>query len=106
MFNFPHPHYMRRPVTRFSPIVEHAPLPTKQPTMGISPSVHDAIPSTMHQMHVFTTDTVDRTDMSRWTRNFDLMTSISRIRGGPGRVVPKDIHGRYLSQQRPRIRPH
>jgi len=85
---------------------EHAPLPTKQPLIGISPSVHDAIPSTMTQMSVLTKDTVDRTDMSRWTRNFDLMTSISRIRGGPGRVVPKDIHGRYLSQQRPRIRSH
>jgi hypothetical protein len=44
--------------------------------------------------------------MSRTTRNFDLMASISRIRGGPGRVVPKDIHGRYLSQQKQRIRPH
>jgi hypothetical protein len=53
-----------------------------------------------------TTDTLDRTDMSRTTRNFDLMASISRIRGGPGRVVPKDTHGRYLSQQKQRIRQH
>jgi hypothetical protein len=60
----------------------------------------------MHQIDVATADTLDRTDMSRWTRNFDLMASISRIRGGPGRVVPKDTHGRYLSQQKQRIRPH
>ncbi len=49
MFNFPHTQYMRKPVGRFSTMGEHAPLPTKQPLIGISPSVHDAIPSTMTQ---------------------------------------------------------
>ena len=95
---------MRRPVNRFSTSKTLAPLPTKVTTGAAS--VHDAVPTTMHQIDVATTDTLDRTDMSRWTRNFDLMASISRIRGGPGRVVPKDTHGRYLSQQKQRIRPH
>ena len=102
---------MRKPVTRFSTMREHAPPPVKTQQIktqqiGITPSVHDAIPSTTKQQHVMTTDTLDRTDMSRTTRTFDLMASISRIRGGPGRVVPKDIHGRYLSQQKQRIRQH
>jgi hypothetical protein len=95
---------MRRPVNRFSTSKTLAPLPTR--ATGLPPSIHDAIPTTMHQIDVATSDTLDRTDMSRWTRNFDLMASISRIRGGPGRVVPKDSHGRYLSQQKQRIRPH
>ena len=106
MYNFLPPFHMRKPVTRLSTMREHAPPPVKTPQIGIAPSVHDATPSTMKQQHVMTTDTLDRTDMSRTTRNFDLMASISRIRGGPGRVVPKDIHGRYLSQQKQRIRQH
>ena len=106
MYNFLPPFHMRKPVTRFSTMREHAPPPVKTPQIGITPSVHDAIPSTTKQQHAMTTDTLDRTDMSRTTRNFDLMASISRIRGGPGRVVPKDIHGRYLSQQKQRIRQH
>ena len=97
---------MKRPVTRYSTHKELVPLQDKKPTMGLTPSIHDAIPSTMHQVSVHAKDPLDRTDMSRWTRNFDLMASISRIRGGPGRVVPKDIHGRYLSQQKQRIRQH
>ena len=97
---------MKRPVTRYSTHKELVPLQDKKPTMGLTPSIHDAIPSTMHQVSVHAKDPVDRTDMSRWTRNFDLMASISRIRGGPGRVVHKDITGRYLSQQRRRIRQH
>jgi hypothetical protein len=97
---------MKRPVTRYSTHKELVPLQDKKPTMGLTPSIHDAIPSTMHQVSVHAKDPVDRTDMSRWTRNFDLMTSISRIRGGPGRVVHRDITGRYLSQQRRRIRQH
>ena len=105
-FKFLPPFHMRKPVTRFSTMREHAPPPVKTQQIGITPSVHDAIPSTTKQQHVMTTDTLDRTDMSRTTRNFDLMASISRIRGGPGRVVPKDIHGRYLSQQKQRIRQH
>jgi hypothetical protein len=92
---------MRRPVNRFSTSKTLAPLPTK---VTGHLSVH--VPTTMHQIDVATADTLDRTDMSRWTRNFDLMASISRIRGGPGRVVPKDTHGRYLSQQKQRIRQH
>lgn len=97
---------MKRPVTRYSTHKELVPLQDKKPTMGLTPSIHDAIPSTMHQVSVHAKDPVDRTDMSRWTRNFDLMASISRIRGGPGRVVHRDITGRYLSQQRRRIRQH
>jgi hypothetical protein len=97
---------MKRPVTRYSTHKELVPLQDKKPTMGLTPSIHDTIPSTMHQVSVHARDPLDRTDMSRWTRNFDLMASISRIRGGPGRVVPKDIHGRYLSQQKQRIRQH
>jgi hypothetical protein len=97
---------MRRPVARYSKMREHAPPPVKTQQIGIFPSVHDATPTTMRQQTVATKDPLDRTDMSRWTRNFDLMASISRIRGGPGRVVPKDTHGRYLSQQKQRIRQH
>jgi hypothetical protein len=97
---------MKRPVTRYSTHKELVPLQDKKPTMGLTPSIHDAIPSTMHQVSVHARDPLDRTDMSRTTRNFDLMASISRIRGGPGRVVPKDTHGRYLSQQKQRIRQH
>ena len=97
---------MKRPVTRYSTNKELVPLQDKKPTMGLTPSIHDALPSTMHQVSVHARDPVDRTDMSRWTRNFDLMASISRIRGGPGRVVHKDITGRYLSQQRRRTRQH
>ena len=97
---------MKRPVTRYSTHKELVPLQDKKPTMGLTPSIHDAIPSTMHQVSVHAKDPLDRTDMSRTTRNFDLMASISRIRGGPGRVVHKDITGRYLSQQRRRIRQH
>ena len=97
---------MKRPVTRYSTHKELVPLQDKKPTMGLTPSIHDAIPSTMHQVSVHAKDPVDRTDMSRWTRNFDLMASISRIRGGPGRVVHRDITGRYLSQQKQRIRQH
>ena len=97
---------MKRPVTRYSTHKELVPLQDKKPTMGLTPSIHDAIPSTMHQVSVHAKDPVDRTDMSRWTRNFDLMASISRIRGGPGRVVHREITGRYLSQQRRRIRQH
>ena len=97
---------MKRPVTRYSTHKELVPLQDKNPTMGLTPSIHDAIPSTMHQVSVHAKDPLDRTDMSRTTRNFDLMASISRIRGGPGRVVHRDITGRYLSQQRRRIRQH
>lgn len=97
---------MKRPVTRYSTHKELVPLQDKKPTMGLTPSIHDAIPSTMHQVSVHAKDPLDRTDMSRTTRNFDLMASISRIRGGPGRVVHRDITGRYLSQQRRRIRQH
>jgi hypothetical protein len=97
---------MKRPVTRYSTHKELVPLQDKKPTMGLTPSIHDAIPSTMHQVSVHARDPLDRTDMSRTTRNFDLMASISRIRGGPGRVVHRDITGRYLSQQRRRIRQH
>jgi len=97
---------MKRPVTRYSTHKELVPLQDKKPTMGLTASVHDAIPTTMHQVSVHAKDPLDRTDMSRTTRNFDLMASISRIRGGPGRVVQRDITGRYLSQQRRRIRPH
>jgi hypothetical protein len=99
---------MKRPVTRYSTNKELVPLQDKKPTMRLTPSIHDAIPSTtrMHQVsvHWHPKDPLDRTDMSRHTRNFDLMASISRIRGGPGRVVHRDITGRYLSQQRRRIR--
>jgi len=97
---------MKRPVTRYSTHKELVPLQDKKPTMGLTPSIHDTIPSTMHQVSVHARDPLDRTDMSRTTRNFDLMASISRIRGGPGRVVHRDITGRYLSQQRRRIRQH
>jgi hypothetical protein len=97
---------MKRPVTRYSTHKELVPLQGKKPTMGLTPSIHDALPSTMHQVSVHARDPLDRTDMSRTTRNFDLMASISRIRGGPGRVVHRDITGRYLSQQRRRIRQH
>ena len=97
---------MKRPVTRYSTHKELVPLQDKKPTMGLTPSIHDALPSTMHQVSVHASDPLDRTDMSRTTRNFDLMASISRIRGGPGRVVHRDITGRYLSQQRRRIRQH
>jgi hypothetical protein len=97
---------MKRPVTRYSTHKELVPLQDKKPTMGLTASIHDAIPTTMHQVSVHARDPLDRTDMSRTTRNFDLMASISRIRGGPGRVVQRDITGRYLSQQRRRIRPH
>ena len=97
---------MKRPVTRYSTQKELVPLQDKKPTMGLTPSIHDALPSTMHQVSVHARDPLDRTDMSRTTRNFDLMASISRIRGGPGRVVHRDITGRYLSQQRRRIRQH
>jgi hypothetical protein len=97
---------MKRPVTRYSTHKELVPLQDKKPTMGLTPSIHDALPSTMHQVSVHARDPLDRTDMSRTTRNFDLMASISRIRGGPGRVVHRDITGRYLSQQRRRIRQH
>ena len=97
---------MKRPVTRYSTHKELVPLQDKKPTMGLTPSIHDAIPSTMHQVSVHARDPLDRTDMSRTTRTFDLMASISRIRGGPGRVVHRDITGRYLSQQRRRIRQH
>ena len=97
---------MKRPVTRYSTHKELVPLQDKKPTMGLTASIHDAIPSTMHQVSVHAKDPLDRTDMSRTTRNFDLMASISRIRGGPGRVVHRDITGRYLSQQRRRIRQH
>ena len=93
-------------MNRFRTMREHAPLPVKTQQIGVTPSVHDAIPSTMRQQTVAAKDPLERTDMSRWTRNFDLMASISRIRGGPGRVLPKDTHGRYLSQQKPRIRQH
>ena len=85
---------MKRPVTRYSTHKELVPLQDKKPTMGLTPSIHDAIPSTMHQVSVHARDPLDRTDMSRTTRNFDLMASISRIRGGPGRVVHRDITGR------------
>jgi hypothetical protein len=97
---------MKRPVTRYSTHKELVPLQDKKPTMGLTASIHDAIPTTMHQVSVHAKDPLDRTDMSRTTRNFDLMASISRIRGGPGRVVQRDITGRYLSQQRRRIRQH
>jgi hypothetical protein len=49
---------------------EHAPPPVKTQQIGVTPSVLDAIPSTTKQQtrHVMTTDTLDRTDMSRHTR--------------------------------------
>ena len=73
---------MKRPVTRYSTHKELVPLQDKKPTMGLTPSIHDAIPSTMHQVSVHAKDPLDRTDMSRTTRNFDL-TEARHEHNGP-----------------------
>jgi hypothetical protein len=105
---------VRPVVTRYARHADMAPTPAVvtaiAPSMMGAPSIQAPIATNLMQLDVHTLDPFaqNREDITRWTHNLDLAACISKVRGVRTYPDPtlSDTHGRYLSQQKPRVVSH